>query len=214
MESVQKSVERILHKSFLLEESVVSGVANLRSVARKIKSQVGKASVEAVAIALRRYREKAGKGRKEADRALGDLLSRSRIRVRTGISDFTLLPGGSFTKVAEVARRINPGRGETLHIVFGQDAATLIVDSENHGETRKIVKESVIGERENLASVSIVTTKKVEGALGWVALVSRLMARNGINMIEMFSCYTETIIVIEEEDLARTLEAIRKAKNG
>jgi hypothetical protein len=212
-DSIQKAVEGIMAKSFLMEQSVASGIANLRSVARKIRPSVGKASVEAVAIALRRYREKAKRSGADSDKVLSELLARSRVRVRTGVSDFTLLPGASsFPKVAEIARKVDPGRGETLQIIFGQDATTLIVDSENHEEVGRLAKGIIMDERRDLAAVSIVTPKKVEGALGWVALVTRLLARNGINMIEMFSCYTETILIIEEESLARTLEVFRKAK--
>ncbi len=214
-ESIQKAVERQVKGLFYMEEALFEDILNLRAAAKKIKPRVRQGSIEAIAIALRRYGEKARKDARAADEALSAMLSRSRMRVRTGVADFTLESESvTLSKVAEIVKKIHPGRGEIIHVVFGQEATTIIVDSENYDLVKKACASLIIRERKSVAELSIMTTRKVENTVGWVALISRLLARNGVNMIETLSCYTETILLVEEQDLGRTLELIRKAKGG
>jgi hypothetical protein len=214
-ESIQKAVEREVQNLFFMEEALLEKVVNLRAAAKKIRPKVRQGSIEAIAIALRRYGEKSRRETRNADAALAALLARSRIRTRTDVADFTLESGGlTLSKVSEIVKKIKPGRGEILHVVFGEEATTIVVDGENYGLVKKACSSLIIEERKNLSEISIMTAKKVENAVGWVALISRLLARNGINMVETLSCYTETIFLVEEADLGRTLEVIRKARGS
>lgn len=211
--SIQKRVESEISSNLLLDESVLSGIANFRAVARKLKRKIPEASVEALAISARRYFEKARKAHASADEALFRLLSKAKIKVTTEVADFTLESGErTISKVSELMGRINPKKGDLFHFVAGYRAATLIVDMDNFEKVNRSAKSLVIDTRRNVAEVSIITGAEVEQTPGWVALVSRLLARNGINMIETLSCYTETILIVEARDVGKVLSLLSEGK--
>lgn len=210
-ESLQKRVEHAVAGKFFLEEAIAEGVVNYRAAAKRLRREVGGGTIEAIAIALRRHAERGRTG--GADRKIAALFSSSRVRARTGISDFTLVPGRALLdRLPEISRKIHPERGGLFQVVFGHEGATLIVDSEGHADAARALKGLIIDERKDLAAVSIITPRKVEDTVGWVAAVTRLLARHGINMVESLSCYTETILIIDENDLPRALEMLRRAK--
>ncbi|MFH0962087.1 MAG: ACT domain-containing protein [archaeon] len=213
--SIQKLAEAEISSNLLLDESVLSGIANFRAVARKLRRKIPEASVEALAISTRRYFEKARRGHASADEALFRLLSKAKIKATTEVADFTLESGErTISKVSELMKKISPKRGEIFHFVAGYRAATLIVDMENFGKVSRAAKGLVIDVRKNVAEISIITGAEVERVPGWVALVSRLLARNGINMLETLSCYTETILIIKERDVGKVLTVLSEGRES
>jgi aspartokinase len=63
-----------------------------------------------------------------------------------------------------------------------------------------------------LALVSLLFDKRLETTSGVVAHVYGLLAERGVNVLEEMSCWTELLMVIEERDLASTLECLKFGK--
>ncbi len=211
--SIQKRVDSEIYSNLLLEEALLSGIANFRSIARKLSKKLPGAKIEAIAVAVRRHFEKESGERKSAEDALLRLLAKSKIKATTEVADFTLEAGErTVAKVSEIMRKISPRKGDIFRFVSGHRASTLVVDMENYSAVKRLARGLIIRERPNVSEIAIITDSQVEETLGWVALVSRLIARNGINMIETFSCYTETIIIVEEKDAGKVVEILSSGK--
>ncbi|HLC45806.1 MAG TPA: ACT domain-containing protein, partial [archaeon] len=70
-------------------------------------------------------------------------------------------------------------------------------------------KKSTLRLSKNLAMVTIKNSEEVEKTPGFIAYLYSLLGENNINVVETMSCWTDTIIVISEEDLARTIKFLK-----
>lgn len=59
-----------------------------------------------------------------------------------------------------------------------------------------------------LAAITLQSPEQLEEVPGIVAHLTRLLANRGINIVEMASCYTDTVLVIEKQDVATAMEAL------
>ncbi len=67
------------------------------------------------------------------------------------------------------------------------------------GENLELAKEEV------LALINFKTSKEIEGMIGVMSYLTSLFAENGVNILEFFSCWTDTLFVVDAKDITKTL---------
>ncbi|HDO19617.1 MAG TPA: hypothetical protein ENG74_02695 [Thermoplasmatales archaeon] len=60
-----------------------------------------------------------------------------------------------------------------------------------------------------LALIIIRSPKDIENTPGVLSYIYSLFAENGINIVETMSCWTDTILVVDEKDVARVMEFLK-----
>ena len=60
-----------------------------------------------------------------------------------------------------------------------------------------------------LALVIIASPEEIEETPGVFSYVASLLSDRGINVLEAMSCWSETLFVVSEKDIAKVLEALR-----
>ncbi|MDY6776448.1 MAG: hypothetical protein SV253_10340 [Halobacteria archaeon] len=183
------------------------GVVNYRALARKIKPEVeeevgGDVNIEAVTTALRRYGDELEDGVENVER-VRKVLGGSRVSLRGNVVSFTA------TRVGDLG--IESG---FFHLVRGRSYTTVVTDDTYADEVREGIEDGegeVVEERHDLTGIVVESPEEITDVSGVLSyMISRFMSEE-INIVDITSCYTETIIVVERDDAVRALDLLETA---
>ena len=76
-------------------------------------------------------------------------------------------------------------------------------------EIKKLFRNKIIKENKNLIEITLKSPKEIETTAGVVPYVYSLFGEHGINIVETMSCWTDTLFVIEEKDIAKAMDILR-----
>ncbi|MEM3838979.1 MAG: ACT domain-containing protein [Candidatus Micrarchaeaceae archaeon] len=191
--SVSDTVRVYLKNKPYTLEALESGIVNFSALARLIQKELGIRNYQAIKAAIRRYSEhiKSVKGNIEAN-ALR-VLKENRIALLDGVHVI----------VADRELEIeNDAKVKTdQYYVY-------LTRKYSPGEIGKKSKGSIIKVNSNCATLTIYSGENLESGPGVIAFLTSLLAEQNINVIELISCYTETIIVVNREDALRSYELL------
>ncbi len=191
MGSIAKRVAVWMEERPCIRYALTKGLLNYSAVARLIMEEEGISNFDAVVVALRRYREGLRKvRRKEADQR--KVLAASSLEIRTGINIY-ILSKRYWTKEAA-------GR-EALHLIEGRDFFMLITEKGLEGP-------GILRRYEGMVEVRVKSPEAIETTPGVVFLIYEKLFEYGINIVETYSSWRDTVIVIAREDLEATLKAL------
>lgn len=199
--SLAEDCRKVVAGDPTLRDALRAGIVNYRALARHVKPDVerrhgSEVDIEAVTSALRRYGDEIGDRddvRERADAVLAD----SRVSLRGNVVSITA------TAVGDV-----DGGAGFFHRVDGDDSATVVTDDTNVDDLRDEIAGDVIEETTGLTALTVESPETIVDAPGVLArMVSRFMAEQ-INIVDVTSCHTETIIVVDKRDAVAALEAL------
>jgi aspartokinase len=207
--SVARRVREYLDGQPVLADALRQGVANYSAVARRIGSELGVRQTEAVIAACRRY----PRGRGEASRAAGiqRVLSKSRIETRTKVATITVSQG------ADILQRLGDVVEELLdenslcRLIQVSRGTVIIVDEDSVSRVTRALREGqVIRVRKNLVEVAVASPESIEETPGLLTLLTGVLSAQSINIVEALSCYTDTIFLLEQDDLNAAISVLTK----
>ncbi len=170
-------------------------------------SSLKSSDFDAVLVAARRYFRKLSKSAAAEDR-IRSLLSRSRIEIKNKIV-VVVIDKHIFTDdLLELERRIKKSRN-VFYAIEGTDAITIITAAAFLDDIRSIFKSGIIKVWADLALVIIASPEEIEETPGVFSYLSALLSDRNINLLEAMSCWSETLFVVAEQDIARVLEALK-----
>lgn len=98
-----------------------------------------------------------------------------------------------------------------LQVLEGISSITLIYDEKIHHKFKKLFpKQYIIGESTGLVALLIVSPHEITTTPGPLALILNQLTDKKINVEEIISCNTDTLIVVRAEDGGRAFDAIRE----
>lgn len=194
MKSVARQVSRLIDADPYIKQSLKLGVANYSAIAKKLRREyLPKASLEAVKAAVRRY---SLEDSFDYVKDLGELLSKTRIALKSDICVLTLFPDTRLD-----LDRITKKIGKDFSIVRSTNAVTLMFDQEHIEDALKLIgRQNLIKSTRNHYALTLQSPKGIEATPGFVAFFSEVLARNGINILEYYSCYTDTVFILAKKD--------------
>ena len=215
-QSFSEVVRRIVDADPCVQECLARGLVNYSELARRIRpfveAEAGRgASLEAVKAALLRYAQRLReRGYTTPQRRLMEVLARSALELRTGVTVATVrlhvLP-----KLAEVVTEL-VGRARLLFLMQSISGVTITVSSEYFPYIEeKVGKDSFIEVYRDQAVLVIVSPKDVVEVPGFIAHVTGILASNGINISQIESVYTDTILVMKLDDALKAFQLLREA---
>jgi len=214
MEPPKQTVSAVIRNYLVtrphVRECLRRGLINYSSLAREICQDRSLEQFDAVLKACRREQDRMQK-RAPLEGPIVGLLSRARLRVKTQIVVAIVAKEDSFTRFARLQEEIRSQEGD-FHLIEGEKAVTIITNDGFVGLLRATFKGSIKKISTGLALVSLLFDKRLETTSGVVAHVYGLLAERGVNVLEEMSCWTELLMVIEERDLASTLECLKFGK--
>lgn len=192
-----------LHFSNYSRLAVLMKPAVERRTARKV-------SKEAIKTAIRRFAQ-AHAGANFYGNAVS-VLRGGRLSLRNNISVLALYPGmHAIGKIPEIEKIIDRRKGEILHVVAGINCIVMILDDSNFSKAERIMRKDVLSERTGLGAITITTSLKITNTPGVIAHITTLLAQNGINIEEVSSCYTDTILILDKREAIRAYNLLEEA---
>lgn len=215
-QSLSRIVYRLVDADPSLRECLTRRLVNYSELARRLKPIVEKesgrsVSIEAVKTALIRY---ASRLREQEPTTLQgkllEVLANSILEIRTGVTVATVKLH-ALPELVKVAAEL-VGRTRLLFFMQGFTSITLIVGSEYFEHIRRRVGENgFIEVYPDQALLVIVSPPEVITTPGFIAYVTSLLARNGININQIESVHTDTILVLSPEDALKAFQLLREA---
>lgn len=211
--SAAEAVKKLIDAEPCLKECLEAGIINYTRMARKLKPMIEKileeeVSIEAIKASLIRYGRTTGGPRWRP--GILRILARSVLEIRTGISAVTvrlhMMP-----RITSIVNNLL-GQARFLAVVQGLNSVTLIVSDEHYGEIlSRLGKENLVEELRGESALVIISPKEIIRTPGFLAYVMDLLGRNGINVLQAVSYYTETMILVSSDDLMKAFKILSDA---
>jgi len=187
--SIAEQVFVWLEKYPYLLWSLRQDLINYSSLARKIQLELEIKNFDAILVAIRRYKEGFKMVQEEKITAL---LKESALEIKTHINVYI---------VKEIDKSVL-NKLDFFHLIRGAEVNVLI--------TNKKMDLVCLKKYEGVAEVRIKSPEQIEKIPGVVATIYNKISERGINIIETYSAYTDTIFIIEKKDITSLMEVLDK----
>ena len=190
----------------LLQTALIEEIANYVKVAEKlmtfVESEMGKpVKKSAVMMALRRYSEEI----QTKSKIQKPFQINHEIIIKTNLCDVCIVKTPSaLDKIKKIHQIVDYEKGETLNIIQGNYEIAIVI-SQKHLNYLKIIlrDEKILNIEKNLVSLTLGLSKEFISTPGVLALVTRKLAWNNINIFENISTMTELIFILSDKDTAK-----------
>jgi len=213
MITIPNVVEQIIKKRPFLEEALRLEIVNLSALARLILPEVKKETFKdvkegAILMALKRI----PKTLRSEPGVQNVLASSHDIIVRSNLAEFTVLNSDfSLEKHKKILDEIGGQKRFFLTVTQGIFETTIIVSSELKEKIEVILcKEKIISQFNDLSSVTIRLPGKTVLTPGVYYSILKVLAWEGINIVEVVSTFAEFTIILENKEVDRAFSLLKK----
>jgi aspartokinase len=174
-------------------EALRNGIVNYSALARSIQAELRIRNHHAVKAALIRYAEGLAKRNLELETRAQSILSGNRITLLDGM--FVIISTKRLGMENEAEVKLG---GYYVYLSKRGVPADL----------SKKAKEDLVEVHPNCSVIVISSEARLENVPGVIAFLTSVLAEQSINLIELISCYTETILVIRRGDALKTYQIL------
>ena len=186
MDSIAKKVGAWIKERPYIAYALKKNLINFSSLTREIQKDLKIKNFDAVIAAVKRYRDEVIL--KHSDREITDIIRKSRLEVKTGINVYII-------KKAEEIKK-----DKYSHFISGTNSKIII--------THEKLNISTIKKYENVIEVTIISPADVEDTAGFISYVLASLSEKEINIIEVYSCFTDTIFICHKKDMQKVVESL------
>lgn len=208
MASVASVVRDLVYEDISIQDALQRGFANLSAIARVIKPQVEMAigkrvNKETLVTSIKRVRlEYEG-----IPAGIREVVSKSVVNVRTHIVKLSL--ERSRRSLRAVRHLLASYQEEFLQVSESISAVTLIFDERLLEQIRRaFAKSDILEEATALAAIIVRSPTAIIKTPGCAITFLNYISRRHINIEDIVSCYTDTIIVVKMQDAGKAFEAL------
>lgn len=208
--SVAKQVWNYLDGKPAIRECLALELVNLSALARKASAELGINKPDAVLAACRRYRSAPRAAWRE--QAVRRLLRRSRLETRTRVATVTVRY--SYENLLRLEKAVNELLSANRLIRFiptSQGLVLIVEDDTLPAVTKAISPGNILKVRKGLVELSVTSPESIEEIPGVMAFLSSSLASGGLNVLQVLSCFTDTILILEEKDLMEAFRILKRA---
>ena len=210
MTVARTSVSRITQKYIREHPSIADcldrGLINYSALAREICAEHELDSFDAVVIACRRYFERR-KPRESNEQRVTALIKHAKVRLRNKIAVVVVDKSNSLEKATALQKSIKKDRGD-FNLIEGEEVITIITNTDYVSQMRELFGSRLRRVSKGLVQITMIFDQRLETTSGVVSYIYRLFAENSINIREEMSCWTDVMVVIDENDAARAMQVL------
>jgi len=213
MVTISHVVSKLVSERIYLHEALSKGIASYGSVAKYLKplidKELGKDTEHtAIVTALRRYAETI----KNRFKDIQFDTRQSEVNLKTNIIDINVV------KTQEVLDKLNRfydlmnfEEGDILHIIYGRTHVAVVTNERNKEKILKLLQNQKIKKiEENLVALSFTVGKERIEKPGVLFQLTRNLAWENINILEIISVDVEVTFIISKEDANRAYSALER----
>ena len=144
--------------------------------------------------------------------AVKRMLKKSRIETRTKIATITVVQGVDvLQRLGDVVEELLDENKICRLIQVSQGTVIIVDEGSVPRVTRKLREGQVINVGRDLVEITATSPESVEETPGLLAFLSGALASRGINIVQAMSCYTDTIFILEKEDMTGAIEVLTQS---
>lgn len=213
--TVAAATRSLLQRRPFITDLMATDAINYRGLARWLQPQVqerleerDEVRLETIVMAIKRYKNDKSFDDTAMDR-IKDVLAESSVRLRSDISYYTF-PRTETTHrgVMESYDAITREAGGRCHILHADDEIGFVCQRDHEQYLDEQALEAKRHE-DNLALLVLDSPTAILEADGILAYLTREISMNGISIIDMFTTYTETMFLVQEQDSAALYQLLR-----
>jgi aspartokinase len=207
MPSIARQVREYIDRRPSIADALKMDIVNHSALARMVGKELGIRKGEAVLAACRRYPEGRMPGYKQD--AVKRILRRSRIETRTNIATVTVIQGiDVLQRLGDVVEELLDENRICRLIQVSQGTVIIIDDDSVPRVTRKLREGQLVNVSKNLVEIAVTSPETIESTPGMLAFLATALASRGINIVQVMSCYTDTIFLLERDDMAAAVDIL------
>lgn len=165
------------------------GIVNYSALARYLRREV-RASTDAIKASILRERKR-GIAEMAEEKEILDLLKRTKISMRDKVAILIA------DKELEVPYLIKASLSDSYVYLVDQTKA----------EIDPIRDANII---RDMVALTLTSPVDIEHTPGFVAFITQILASKGLNIRELISCYTDTVVVLRAEDAIKAFALLEK----
>ena len=213
MAIISHIVNKLVDERIYLHEALSKGIASYGSVAKHLKTEIEKElgkEVEhsAIVTALRRYSEKLTTKLKDEKFNTKN----SEVNLKTHIIDINVVKTQElFDKLKRFYDLINFEKGDILHVIYGRTHVAIVTNERYKEKILNLLQNQKIKKiEENLVALSFTVGKERIDKPGVLFQITRSLAWENINVVEIISVDIDITFIIEKKDANRGYNALEK----
>ena len=196
------------HKS--IKDCLKHGIINYSSLSRKISRDLRiekKSSKDAILIAAIRYTKKV-KSEKIKEEEIKSLLRESDLEIKNRISVFVLEKGVYLDSLIDLEKKVRKN-DDVFFSVEGTKSITLVISEKYGDEASRQFGDKTIARSSRNAVVIVKSPKSIEKVSGVLGYLATLFSDNNVNILESLSCWTDTLFIVREDDVAKVMQFMK-----
>jgi hypothetical protein len=206
--SIAKIVKDVIDNDLSIQDSLSRKYANYTAIARLIKPKVErdmgkKINFESLVTSVKRTKPRL----QIASHGIEDVIARSVINVRTDVAKLSV---EKTRRSVESARNLLASHQEEfLQVSESNNAVTMVFDQKLLKDVhKKFNDDDILDEQSDLAAIIVHSPSEIVRTAGVVLAIYAKIAENHVNIEDTVSCFTDTIVIIRMDEVARTFSAL------
>ena len=202
--------EQYLQEHPSIRDCLKHGIINYSKLSRKIAIELKiekQTSIDAILIACRRYETKL-KQEQIHENQIIEIIKQSELEIKNKIVTIIIdkkTYAGSLLEIEKEIRRT----ADVFYAIEGAKVYTIITTEKHLDKLKKLLDKNIHKISKNLAMITIKSPEELEKTPGVISYYSSMFGEYGINIIETMSCWTDTIFVIDEDDIPTVINFFR-----
>ena len=209
MKNTVGEVWKFLDNSPCIRNDLSQGLINVRALAKHIlKQKKMDTTLDAIISAIRRYElNRQDDFFTNTYKLIGQTINLS---TRSAFAKITLVKDNDVQRLLpELFDAIKYARGDVLRVMQANESIKLLVDEKNLEDITEIFpKDKILKIEKNLAEINMNMHPKMQTTHGILAVITNELAINGINIVEIMSCFPEMLFFVKEQDVLKAYQVL------
>lgn len=210
MPTTAELTEKYLTEHPSIKDCLRQGIINYSKLSRKIAKELKiekKTSMEAILIATRRYEAKIKKDKVREEKILS-ILKGSELEIKNKIVVGILQKNLDQEKLIGLEKKIKK-QGDVIYSIEGTKTYTIIISEKYLKDLQTRLKPNIIKISKNQAMIIMKNPEGIEETTGVTSYLYSRFGEYGVNILETMSCWTDTIMIISEDDIATVMKFLK-----
>jgi hypothetical protein len=206
--SISKITDEYVIQNPSIRDSLQKGLINYSKLSRIIikDEKLKEKDFNAILVALTRLEYKLKK-KKSYQKKIKEILKKTNLEIKTKVLVCIVEKNIFYQNLIQLQNEIKIKKGY-LHIVEGTEVITLITDQNFEEEIKKHFKNKIIKLTLDLIQIILKSPSSLEEVPGVTGYLYSLFSDKEINIIETISCWTDTILIIDKNNLNKAIKLL------
>ncbi len=214
--NITRIVQGIIDNDLSFQDALNREYANMSAIARIIKPRVDTivgfdVNIDSIITALKRLKLDYTLPKSDTE----NIVANSKIILKTDVAKISVIKSKSITE--KIVRPLADYYDSFISVSQGASSITMIFDELILERMRVLFIEDILEVQDGLAAIIVQSPESIIKTPGCALIFYNQLARRHINIEDTISCYTDTIILVNMDDISKAFntlnDLIREARN-